>query len=382
MGAPARPSRLPENIPSVRQVAVVLDDLRTGGAQRVALDLAAAREGGAWQVDLVSLELTPARPFSLRLPRGVVLHRPGLRGLPAWLHRHAPTVVHAHGARSALAVAMAAPNAGRPVTVATLHHEIEHEPEGSSSHRLPRSVYHRFDALLAVSESVRDSLLAYDDSLSGRVHVVPNGIELDAFADVRGMRESARWLLGYPEHAFVVGSVARLERCKGIDRLVEAAAQARAHVPGLELLVVGEGSERAALEARAESSGLGEHVRFVGEYADVRPYLAAFDLFAAPSRCEGFGVAVLEALAAGVPVAGAPVGGLPSLLAQGAAGWLVEGEVEAWAEALRIAASEPAERARFAAAGERQAARYSIARLCEALDTVYRGAMDDVARAA
>ena len=112
--------------------------------------------------------------------------------------------------------------------------------------------------------------------------------------------------------------------------------------------------------------------RFVGEHRDVRPYLAAFDLFAAPTRSEGAGLALVEALASGVPVAGAPIGGIPEMLLEGAAGWLIPRTVEAWCEAIVRASRTPAELERLSQAGLARAQDYSIARTSALLVECYR----------
>src|SRR5439155_2997304 len=165
------------------------------------------------------------------------------------------------------------------------------------------------------------------------------------------------------------------------DLLLEAASRALHRVPGLELLIVGDGAERARLEALAHDRGLLARVRFVGEQPDVRPYLAAFDLFAAPARSEGSGLAIVEALAAGVPVAGSPLGGIPELLENGAAGWLVPPSPEAWSEAIVRAARSPSELERVAASGLARAAELSIehtrAQLVDCYRTALRGRGDE-----
>ena len=159
----------------------------------------------------------------------------------------------------------------------------------------------------------------------------------------------------------MVGAVARFDPRKGLDLLLEAVAIALPKRPEIRVLLVGDGPERGFLEAQAEALALGRVVRFVGERTDVRFDLAAMDLFAAPSRSEGLGVALIEALAAGVPVVGARVGGIPEVVEDEACGLLVEpGSPERLAEAiLRLAGSKP-ELARLARRAPERAAVFSI----------------------
>ncbi len=358
------------------RVAVVINDLGAGGAQRAALDQAACLDPEHWQVEVASLELKSAKGWDTRLPRHVPVRRPGLAGLTGWLCSFAPDLVHAHLARASIACAVAAPIAGVAARVATCHNLADWEERRNHPVRLlARAALHRYDVVLAVSEAVRGAITVHDAALGQRTQVLWNGADLSKFESVRGMRAAAREVLGYRPGTFVVGAVARLDACKGLDLLLEAASLALHRVPGLEVLIVGDGPERARLVARSRELGLHARVRFVGEQSDVRPYLAAFDLFAAPSRSEGLGIAIVEALAAGVPVAGSLAGGIPEVLAGGEAGWLVDGSAHAWGETIVRAARAPAELARLAVAGLARADAFSIVHTRTQLEYHYEQAL-------
>ncbi len=358
--------------PRRTRVAVVLNDLGAGGAQRAAIEQAASLDPAHWEVEVASLELKPSQGWDHRLPQRIPVRRPGVAGFAHWLHSFAPDLVHAHLARATIACALAVPVATRAALIATCHNlsdwqEHRHQPV----RLLARAALHRCKAVLAVSEAVREVIRAHDPALGQRTRVLRNGADLSAFAAVRGMRAGAREVLGYRAGTFIVGAVARLDARKGLDLLIEAASQALPRVPGLELLIVGDGVERERLVTCARELGLYTRARFVGEQSDVRPYLAAFDLFAAPSRSEGLGLALVEALAAGVPVAGSPIGGIPEVLAHGQAGWLVENTAPAWADAIVRAARSAPELARLAVAGVAQADTFSIVHTREALGALY-----------
>ncbi len=216
--------------------------------------------------------------------------------------------------------------------------------------------------------------------LGARTSVLHNGADLSGYRDLAGMRHAAREVLGYRSGAFVVGAIARLDPRKGLDVLLEAASAALPRLPGLEVLIVGDGAERSRLVALSHERGLHTRVRFAGEHSDVRPYLAAFDLFAAPSRSEGLGIALVEALAAGVPVAGSRVGGIPEVLAQGEAGWLVEPTVAAWTEALVTASRDTATREHFAHVGPQAAEAFSLEHMREVLAAAYRDVLGEAER--
>lgn len=144
---------------------------------------------------------------------------------------------------------------------------------------------------------------------AARVHVVPNGIEAVRFRFDEGVRRATRARSGLPERAFVVGGVGRLVPGKRFDSLVRAVAA----LPGAHLLLAGDGPERAALRRLAAELGAQSRIHLLGERdplgdsADGRTsgipaLLAAMDVFVSPSREEAFGLAVVEALAAGLPV--------------------------------------------------------------------------------
>jgi len=160
------------------------------------------------------------------------------------------------------------------------------------------------------------------------VEVIPNGVDLEKYKDLERK----------PHAGFIVMAVARLEKVKGINCLIEAAARSELRRRSdLQILVIGDGSERKNLESLTEKLNLKEKVKFLGEIpnAEIPEYLSAADCFVLPSLKEGFGIALLEAQAAGVPVIGTKVGGILDLIEDGKTGLLVEpGNPEAIAEAI------------------------------------------------
>jgi len=130
-----------------------------------------------------------------------------------------------------------------------------------------------------------------------RISVIPNGIDPGEFRYDPALRRAARERFGIAPDAVVVGGVGRLEPTKRFDRLIRAVRE----VPGVTLLLVGDGSARASLEALAASQGIRRRVVFAGAVGHAREALCAMDVFASPSEQETFGLAVLEALASGLP---------------------------------------------------------------------------------
>ncbi len=193
-----------------------------------------------------------------------------------------------------------------------------------------KRVYSRADACIALSRAFAD-ILAKDYGVPrDRIHVIPGGVEASRF-DGLPSRAEARSALGWDATAPTVLAVRRLVKRTGVDRLVRAAALLREKVPMARVMIVGEGSERAALEKLIATLKLGDTVQCTGFLAEEKLPLAyrAADVSVVPSiALEGFGLIVAESLAAGTPVLVTPVGGLPEV-------------VEALSPALVLADSTP-----------------------------------------
>ncbi|MEU6931605.1 glycosyltransferase [Streptomyces sp. NPDC046374] len=221
-------------------------------------------------------------------------------------------LVHTHLYRACVYGRAAARLAGVRSVIATEHSLGEAQIEGRPLSAGTRALYLASERLgtstVAVSPSVAHRLARWGVAPS-RIRVVPNGIETGRFAHDPRARAMTRAALGLPADAYVVGGVGRLAPGKRFDRLVRAVAS----VPEARLLLVGEGERRAELLRVARECGAADRVLLAGAFADPpagpaggRPdlpsLLAAMDVFVSTSPDETFGLAVVEALAAGLPV--------------------------------------------------------------------------------
>ena len=237
------------------------------------------------------------------------------------LRRMKPDVLHTHGYRCDLLHGGPARRLGI-ATVSTLHGSSR---MGGLSHLfewLQERALTRFDAVVAVSEPLRQSLLARGVP-EERLHLIPNGwVPPEEYLD----RETARRELGLPKDGMIIGWIGRLIPIKGCDVFLEALAMLDADTPAWHAVVVGDGPERAALEEQARSLGIGDRVTFAGSVPEAARIVKALDLFVLSSRSEGTPMTILEVMGAGVPVVATAVGGVPEVVDAPRAGWLVPAE--------------------------------------------------------
>ena len=195
---------------------------------------------------------------------------------------------------------------------------------------LKNFIYRKANFCIGASRAIEENFKKIG---AKNIEVVPNGIDLKRFENLERR----------PHDGFTVMTVARLEKVKGIEYLIKAFS--RCDLPGRShLLIIGDGSERKKLESLVEKLNLKEKVKFLGQIPNekIPEYLAGADCFCLPSLKEGFGIVVLEAQAASVPVIGTKVGGILDLVEDGKTGILVEsGDSEAIAEAISKIYSNP-----------------------------------------
>jgi glycosyltransferase involved in cell wall biosynthesis len=207
-----------------------------------------------------------------------------------------------------------------------------------------------------ITDYFRDKLYV----LPERLHVVPNGVHLRP-ADP-ALRQSMRDQLGIPQGKFVFLYAGRLEDVKDLHTLLGAAARLpRDLAVRATVVLAGDGSCRAELEAAAREQGLGDRVRFLGARTDIPNLLAMADAFVMTSRTEGLPMAMIEAMGAGLPCVSTAVGGIPELLANGAGLLAPAKDSQGITDAMARLMTDDALRGSIAARGRQNVAeRYSL----------------------
>lgn len=228
--------------------------------------------------------------------------------------------------------------------------------------------------IVTTGETLRRQLIEDNRFPPERVVSVPTGIDASRF--VPGERAAARSATGLPPDAIMIGIVATLRSWKGHRFLIEAFA--RLGDERLRLALVGDGPQRAALEALVASLGLGERVRFAGDQSDVLPWLQALDIFALPSYAnEGVPQALVQAMLCGLPCVTTDIGAIPEAARDGATALVVPPQdADALAAALSRLAGDAALRDRLGRAAREWCVRqFGYETMLDRMETVFRDAL-------
>lgn len=284
------------------------------------INLARGFRGGERQTELLIRELAAAglsqrlvarrgEPLLERLADLPSLERravpPGV--FAAARELHGASLVHVHEGRALQAAFIAHMRYGTPYVV------TRRVQQGPSHHWLNRIMYRRAACLAVLSEAIGASLRALDPQL--RFTVIPSAVS-------RLVPDPARVAEIRGSYGFIVGHVGALvDSHKGQRQIIAMARQLTATHPDIVFLLIGSGRDEHVL--RREAGSL-PNLRFVGQVGDVGNWLAALDVFLYPSRHEGLGSVVLDAMAAGLPVVATAVGGIPEMITEGVNGLLCQ----------------------------------------------------------
>jgi glycosyltransferase involved in cell wall biosynthesis len=201
------------------------------------------------------------------------------------------------------------------------------------------------DGVAAISQRVADALIAAGVSAQ-RITLIPSGVDCARFHPPSAEQKSAaRADYGLAPGQIAIGAVGALETRKGHRYLVEALSRLKQRTPPIQLYIAGGGSQKSALEAMAGQMGVADCVAFLGSIADPLTLFWAIDIFVQPSVLEGLGVALLEAMACGLPAVASRAGGMAEVIEDGHNGRLVApADPAALAQAIEELTGSPAAR--------------------------------------
>jgi glycosyltransferase involved in cell wall biosynthesis len=354
--------------------------LGPGGAERLLVTFAGLADHD--QVELRAAYLLPWKdhlvPELERLGVPVTCLDGGRIADPRWalrlrrlVRREQVEVVHVHSPLVAAVarVALRFPGRQRPAVVGTEHNVwSSHHPATRWANRLTRPLER---ATLAVSEQVRASM---PKRAAAHTEVLLHGADVEGIAARRPERDRAKTELGLAPEDIVVVTVANLRANKDYPTMLRAALLLRERVPRMRFLSVGQGPLVEELAALRDDLGLGDGFRFLGHREDPIWVLEAGDVFCLSSRYEGLSIALIEAMAAGLPVVATAVGGTPTVVRDGIEGRLVPaGDPTALADAL-VELADPVVRAGYGTAAAARArdfgAQHAVARQQELYRTL------------
>jgi glycosyltransferase involved in cell wall biosynthesis len=355
----------------------VLSPGREGGLERVVTMLAtgqARRDGGVHVAAVLSPGDEANHPFVERLRAARIPVTPivvGARGywreysaLRALARALGPDIVHTHGYRADAIGGMVARFSGIP-TVSTVHGFTGGGRRNRMNERVQCMALRYADAVVAVSRPLIDRLAGVGIPRK-RIHCVANGF---APSTPPLTRDAARDRLGIPRDALVAGWVGRLSSEKGPDVMLDAIA---ATDSAWRLSMLGDGREQHALHAQAAALGISARVTWHGSVADAASLFAAFDAFILSSRTEGTPIALLEAMAVGVPIVATRVGGVPDVVSEAEAMLVSSDHPDAIAAALQAIHRDPSNALRRAdAARKRLQSHFGFESWLAAVERVY-----------
>ena len=351
-------------------IAIVMTSFEPGGTERQMIELVRRLDRARWTVHIACFEgkgawfrraaevAASVAEFPVRSFTSAGTAR-RIAAFSRWCRDRQIAIVHTTELYSNIFGLPGAALAGVPVRVANRR---EINPDKSAAQiALQRAAYMFADKIVANSRAAADRLRA-ERVPARKIAVVPNGIDFDRLRDHQPRPRLRKVVV-----------VANLRREKGHDVLVDAAVDVLRRFPDAGFEIVGGGPELEPLLARAEQRGVLHAFTFLGHRDDVPGRLADADIFVLPSRSEAFPNAVLEAMAAGLPIVASGVGGILELIDDGRTGLLAPaGEAAPLAERIAALMADPILASRLGAAARDAArARYSFDRMVAAFDSIY-----------
>lgn len=365
------------------KICFVIPTLTSGGAERVAVTVLSALDGNRHERVLYLFSADNA-VYLDRLDAGirVVVARQAswvgrMRELAAFVREFQPDIVmpflsyfitaiavRLAGARSIVVFNQGTPTSG-----------FLHDPDFSWRQPLRRRVfaamtryfYNRAGAIVATSQGVADDLVLNYGVARSKIHILHNPVDLEAIAQHAAEPLTEQGLAG--DHP-VVAAAGRLANVKNYPLLIAAVAELAPSMP-IHVWILGEGPERARLEALAAERGVGTSVRFLGFQQNPWRYLARADVFALTSAYEGFGNVLIEAMACGTPIVATRSPGTLEIVDDGTNGLLVEHDAISIAAAIRGLLTDPARRTALVARARESVAQYALPAVAARYDRLF-----------
>ena len=336
----------------------------------------------AAQVDAALKELRQAGVSLFNVPTLVREIRPlsdAWATVTLWrfLRRERPGIVHTHTSKAGAVGRISAWLAHVPVVVHTPHGHVFYGYYGRVESRLlclaERLLAKITDRIVTLTERGAQEHVQYGIARREKFATIPSGIALTTFQSVHVDPVVKRKELGLPPEGPIVGTVGRLVPVKGHSWLLKSVPRVLAEVPQACFAMIGAGPLAESLRQLAEELDISRRVMFLGARQDVPECLVALDLFVLPSLNEGMGLALVEAMAMGLPVVATRVGGIPDIVREGETGLLVPpGDEKALALAMLSLLWDPDRRRAYGEAAKRRVdERFDVASTVREVERLY-----------
>lgn len=320
--------------------------------------------------------LPTANIFSLRLRNSLDLT--SAMELARHVREHKIEIVHAHVARDYPLAALAVWRRSQAKLIITRHVLFR-------LNRLHALTFRQARRVIAVSHAVERALTAQKILPARRITVIPNGIDFPRFdANLQGFdREAFRRRMNIPQGSSLIGTVGEIKRQKGHEDYLRAASIIAREKKSAHFIIAGAdttrtGAHRASLERLVNELGLTNRVHFTGWIDEVAPLMAALDVYVSASHTESFGLAIVEAMASGLPVVATATEGAREIIDNEETGVIVPvGNTEAMASSVLHLLKDKDERTRLGTLARAQSrSRFGLDRMVDATEKVYLEAMN------
>lgn len=235
------------------------------------------------------------------------------------LKQEQPDILHTHNTHPLMDGTIAGLMAKTPVIIHTDHARAFPD---KLKYMIAENVLSRFiNKMVAVSEFSKQQLVDFEKINPDKITVIPNGVNFESKQyDVKEIRKE----FGVDNYEIVIGTVSRLTEQKGTKYLIEAMPKVIEAIPGIVLMVVGDGVCREDLEQQVKQLGIENNVKFYGYQKAVDKYIQSMDFLVSSSIWEGMPLGILEVMQCGKPIVATTVGGVPEVVEHGKTGLLVE----------------------------------------------------------
>ncbi|MDH4079564.1 MAG: glycosyltransferase family 4 protein [Nitrospira sp.] len=342
---------------------------------------------GGYPATIDNLRLLEKESIPYYIVRSLVRHINPTSDLRALWHlvrllrQERPHIVHTHTSKAGVLGRLAAWITGVPVVIHTPHGHVFYGHFSAWPSwiflQIERALAGITDWFIGLTPAETREHLERGVGQADRFAVVPSGIDRDRFRKARANGKIIPDWFGCPSTARIIGSVGWLTEIKGHRFLVDALARLNNEQQNLHLVIIGTGDQHDALLRRAEQAGIIHAIHLLGHREDIDVCLAGFDCFVLPSLNEGMGRALVEAMAAGLPVIASRVGGIPALIEDGKNGILVPaGDSSALSNAIRKVLDDAAWAVELGThARDSIDASYGIPAMVRSIESAYRKAL-------